>query len=194
MGVLVACSGAHHASAARRSAPSTPARATTTVASTTTVPRGTTSVAPSTTLPPPTTVTTAAPPASRPTAPRAPRVVTTSPPPTSGGTPIIPLTPRSDQNVEIHSYDGIITGSVPGGGGGFNVWAQCHGGPVRVVVDAFTPPPQPMGYWYLGVSVNDSQLLFNGKTHVGQVITGMGSRVRLFSQTVADDYRIDYHC
>ena len=105
-----------------------------------------------------------------------------------------PVDTASDYNVEIHSYDGIITGSVPGGGGGFNVWAQCHGGAVRVVVDAFSPPPKPMGYWYLGVSVNDSQVLFNGKASVGQVITGMGRRVRLFSQTVADDYRIEYHC
>jgi hypothetical protein len=39
-----------------------------------------------------------------------------------------------------------------------------------------------------------AQVLCNGKAYVGQVITGTGSRVRLSSQFVVDDYRVEYHC
>src|SRR4051812_5712847 len=69
-----------------------------------------------------------------------------------------------------------------------------HGGGVRVVVEAFKPSPEPIGYWEMGVSVDDSRTLFLGHVSVGQVIAGTGSRVRMFSQFAVDDYRIEYHC
>ncbi len=60
--------------------------------------------------------------------------------------------------------------------------------------DGFRPSPAAIGYWYLGVSVNHSQVLFNGKAHVGQEVTGPGSRVRRFSQFPVDDHRIECYC
>ncbi|MEY2449630.1 MAG: hypothetical protein QOH79_3106 [Acidimicrobiaceae bacterium] len=92
-------------------------------------------------------------------------------------------------------YHAILVGHTGGGGGGFNVYAECRPGTVVVTVHESGDDNGPAVY--LGVSVDDSTVIRDiGPTHDGEVASGpVQSRVRLYSYSgPSGDYRIEYDC
>jgi len=153
---------------------------------------------PTTSSPSPTPVATVTPsPTPRPTPkPTPPPSRTASPSPKPKRTPA-PPTPTFEgvrrgvsQGPDYHA---VLVGMNYGGDGGYNVWANCRPGTVRVTIHE---DGVDSGRTSVSVSADDKTMLYSGYVHDGYVITGrVTTRVRVMTGWPGSKpFRIEYDC